>query len=228
MTTEILQFDAVTLPATDGYDEPVSGIDFVLRAGECALIELEEERACPPFADTAEGLSEPASGRVLTEGRDWITLAPDEAVARRSGIGRVFERHAWVSNLDVDENVTLAQRHHTRRPPDEIRDEALRWAARFGRDTLPAVRPVWASRRDLMMAQWVRALLGAPRLIILEEPTRDMKKDDCDRLIQVVRERRAEGTAVMWLTSDMRLLNNESLDPGFRARVQGASWETLE
>ena len=228
MAKERIQFEAVTLQATDRYDQEVGGIDVLLRAGECLLIEVEEERGCPPFADTAEGLLAPAAGRVRMDGRDWLSLSPDESAAYRSAIGRVFEEQAWVSNLDVDENVTLAQRHHTGRSEQEIRDEALHWAARFGWDTLPAIRPAWAPRHELVIAQWVRALLGAPRLMILERPTRDAVDEECGRLVEAVQERRAEGAAVIWLTSDARLVNNQSLDPRFRAKILGDRWEILE
>lgn len=227
MADAIVHFEGVTLQATDRYDQEVRGIDFRLGAGECLLIEVDGERACPPLADTAQGLIEPTTGRVWVEGRDWSALSA-EAVARcRGRIGRVFEDHAWLSNLDVDENVTLAQRHHSGRTDDVIRDEALRWATRFGRDGLPAMRPAWAPRHELVVAQWVRALLGEPHLLILERPTRDIPDDESALLVDAVREQRARGVAVLWLASDERLLNNQSLHATQRAKIAGDRWEIL-
>ncbi len=228
MAEERIQFETVTLPATDRYDQEVADIHFVLSAGECLLVNVEDERGCPPLADTAEGLLTPVAGRVRMDGRDWSSISADESAAYRSVIGRVFEEQAWVSNLDVDENVTLAQRHHTRRPEQEIRDEALQWAGRFGWDSLPAIRPAWAPRHELVIAQWVRALLGTPRLMILERPTRDVGDEECGQLVEAVLERRAEGAAVIWLTSDERLSNNQSLNPTIRAKVLGDRWEISE
>lgn len=228
MADEILQFDSVTLAATDAYDDRVAGIHFTLCAGESLLVQVEDERGCPPLADTAEGLCEPETGRVLIDGADWAGMAGDEVAQRRSRIGRVFASHAWLSNLDVDENVTLAQRHHSRRPESEIRDEALRLARRFRRDGLPAMRPAWASRHELIVAQWVRALLGEPRLVILERPTREVRDDECAQLVETVQACRDRGAALVWITGDRRLLNNQSLDATFRVKVSGDRWEMLE
>jgi len=227
MADTVLHFEDVTLQATDRYDQEVRGIEFQLGAGECLLIEVDDERVCPPLADTAQGLMEPMAGRVWVAGRDWSALSADDASRWRSRIGRVFEDHAWLSNLDVDENVTLAQRHHSGRADEAVRDEALRWATRFGRDALPAMRPAWAPRHELVIAQWVRALLGEPRLLILERPTRDIADDEGALLVDAVREHRGKGVAVLWLASDERLLNNQSLDATQRARIAGDRWEIV-
>ncbi len=227
MTDSILQFEAVTLPAADAYDQEVAGLDFALRAGDCLLVAVEDERPCPPLADAAEGLLEPSAGRVLMHGADWQEMSPDESSLRRSRIGRVFESQAWLSNLDVDENVTLAQRHHARRSEAEIREEAVRWVQRFGRDALPAMRPAWAPRHELIIAQWVRALLGEPELLIMERATRDATHEECAQLVEAAEEHRRRGAALIWLSSDERFLNNQSLAPTVRAKMKGERWEIV-
>jgi len=71
-------------------------------------------------------------------------------------------------------------------------------------------------------------LLGAPRLMILERPTHDASDEECGQLVEAVQERRTQGAAVIWLTSDARLSNNQSLDPTIRAKVLGDRWEISE
>ena len=104
------------------------------------------------------------------EDTDWEEMAADAAAAARGRIGRVFEVRGWISNLDVDENITLAQRHHTSRPLGEIEAEALALAQQFGLADLPRLRPAMLRAGELRRAAWIRALLGAPTLILLEHP----------------------------------------------------------
>ena len=225
-TTDILVFEDVTLPATEAYEHVVSGLSFTLGPGEAWLVEVEDDLSCPPIADAAMGLLQPEAGTVRFLEREWTERAPDEVAAARSRIGRVFESRAWVSNLDVDENVTLARRHHGDASDEAVYAEARALADRFNGMTLPASRPAVTGRHDLVIAQWVRALLGDPVLLLLERPTSDVSADDGARLIEAVRERLAAGGAALWLTGDNRILQNQSLNELKRARIAKGKWET--
>ena len=225
MSKEILRFESVTLPDTEEYSGAAHNVDFVLCAGEALLIDTHDTQGWPPLADTAEGLLPPRSGAVRIGGAEWSTLNPDASTDWRSRIGRVFADHAWVSNLDVDENVTLAQRHHARQAPAEISEQAQTWARRFGLDALPATRPAWTPRKEQMLAQWVRALLGEPALLILENPTRDVPGDASEHLLNAVREQRDRGAAVIWMTTEKDLQNHASLEPTYRATLSKDRWE---
>ena len=176
-------------------------------AAICCSIRIEEGLARLPFADVAEGLVEPDAGRVAFLGEDWRMMPPNRSAERRGKIGRVFETHAWISNLDVDENITLAQRHHTARPEDEIVQEAEALVRQFGLGELPRVRPAVVRRSDLRRAEWARAFIGEPQLIILENPTKDVYVDALPGLVGAVKAARGRGAAVIWMTDDARVLS---------------------
>ena len=225
MSDEVLGFDHVTLPATARHVQPTGVLDVALDEGACLLLEVSAEQAWPPVAEVASGLLAPAGGRVRIGGADWAGLSADAAAGWRSRIGRVFMEQAWVSNLDVDENVTLARRHHTGQSPAAIAAEADQWARRFGLAGLPATRPAGTARPDLMKAQWVRALLGSPRLLLLERPTRDVPDSDGELLLAAVQEQRERGAAVVWVTGNERALERVALDATVRWRFSGERWE---
>lgn len=225
MATNELCFDAVKLPPTAHYDQPIHGISFTLSEGEALLLEWRDEQGWPALADAAMGLLLPVAGQVTFGGQSWDTWSPDEAASLRSRIGRVFADDAWISNLDIDENMTLAQRHHGA-DPATIYPRALELAARFGREALPSGRPAWISRHDAEICQWIRALLAEPRLLILEAPTRDVSDDECEHLVAAVAREREKGACVIWISDDPRLQNNPSLNIQVHARVKGDQWES--
>lgn len=216
----ILQFDDVTLGDPERNEIEMESVGFRLGPGDSLVVETREEAACPPIAAAAQGILEPMQGCVRFMGEDWRAMTADAVASHRSRIGRVYESHAWVSNLDLDENITLARRHHSRQPIPEIIDEARALARRFGLEDLPAVRPAWAKRREWRISQWVRALLGKPSLLLLERPTREAADEECSAWIAAVEEAREQGAAVLWVLSDQRVLRNQSIRPARHARFE--------
>ena len=224
----ILSFDGVTLAAQPPYEAGLDAVSFSLKGGELMVVRIEEGLGRLPFADAAQGLVELDAGRVTFLGEDWRAMPPNRSAERRGRIGRVFESHAWISNLDVDENVTLAQRHHTRRPEDEIAAEAAAFAGQFGLVELPRGRPAVIRRSDLRRAEWVRALIGKPQLIILENPTKDVYMDALPGLAGAVKAARARGAAAIWMTDDVRALSHVAPESTQKFEFRGAGmvpWE---
>ena len=186
------------------------------------MVLVENDPRPLPLADAAEGLLAPQAGCVRFLGQDWTGMSPDEAVAARASIGRVFSGPAWISNLDVDENVVLRLRHHTGRTPEDIEAEACALARAVGLEDLPRRRPAWVNRQDLARAQWVRALLGQPAMLLLERPKQDVPEDAVAALAAAVQEARGNGTAIVWFTSSPKLWNDKGLGATRRCEMRGA------
>lgn len=221
-TDVLLEFRTVQLvPRHEG--EPVlDELELALGPGELVTMLFEEDQVPPTLLDTAEGLRRPGAGAVRFKSTSWEDMSPRTATGYRARIGRVFpESEAWVSNLDVMENITLAARHHGHLPVEELEKEALEVATRLGMDVIPRTRPAWTSRRDLRRAQWARALLGEKDLLLLEHPCAGMRAEDADLAIQAVLKQRAKGAAVFWITEDPGMWNKESIRPDRKFRVQG-------
>lgn len=224
----ILSFEKVSLAAQPPYETGLDDVSFSLRRGELLAIRVEEGLLRLPFADVAQGLVDPDCGHVAFLGEDWRALPPSRSAERRGKIGRVFETHAWVSNLDVDENVTLAQRHHTMRPESEILAEAQALAAQFGLGELPRGRPAVVRHSELRRAEWVRAFIGAPSLVILENPKKDVYMDALPGLIGAVKAACGRGAAVIWTTDDARTLSQVAPESTQKFEFRGAAlipWE---
>ena len=206
--TSILRFEQVSLAAQLPYAEELTEITLELCAGELGLVLVPPHSDGLPLADLAEGLVTPDSGSVKFEDVDWEDMEPDQAAAARGRIGRVFEKRGWISNLDVDENITLAQRHHTARPLAEIEAEALALAKQFGFDDLPRLRPALLRGGELRRAAWIRALLGAPTLILLEHPLREIPSGKAAQLLDALKTARARGAAALWIAESFQGLEN--------------------
>lgn len=217
----VLTFRGVTAAADRDHDIGLTNVSCTVGAGEMMLVLAEAAHPRLPFADLAEGLLAPESGTVEFLGKDWTTLTPDQAVKARARIGRVFAGTAWVSNLDTDENVLLRERHHSRRPTSVLEAEALAWAQKFGLDDLPRQRPAWVRRSEFMRTQWVRSVLGKPRLLLLEYPETDVTREELQTWQNALQQVRADGTAIVWFTLDEGLWKDAVMQPACRWRMRG-------
>ena len=217
----ILSFEDVSADAAPPCDVRLERVGFRLGPGDLLLARLGEGATRTPLADLADGTFAPTRGRIAYRGREWAALSAEEVSALRATIGRVRDRAEWISNLDLDENVLLARRHHTSLGEREIRAEAAGLAAGFGLEALPDRRVHLVGRRELAAAACVRAFLGGPALLLLERPARGMSGSLMSGLVQAVDAARRRGAAVVWITDDPEIWRSPALTPTLRAETEG-------
>lgn len=222
MSDNVLEFEEVAVDGGHGYDTAIWQVTLRLRRGELALVRLEAGHLRTPLADAAQGLVEPLQGSVRFLGAPWPSLSSTALAAARAKIGRVFDEPAWISELDMDENITLAQEHHSRRPLAAIRENAAELARRFSLPGLPLGRPSLMLAPDLRRAACVRALLGTPELLILERPACGVYPEIMPALMASVGAARARGAAVLWTTDNAEEWNDAGIRPTIRCTMTGS------
>ena len=215
----ILRFDEVVFSSPTGDGARSDEVSLSVCGGDLVLIRLARLEQTAAFADACAGIIEPHSGSVIFLGRNWPDLPPDQANALRGRISRVFKAGNWVDHLSVMDNILLPQDHHTRRSARRLCDEAGQLAEQFGLPGLPLGLPGDLTAADLQRAACVRAFLGRPSLILLEEPTSGIFLEVISALMRAVREARQRGAAVIWLTRKERIWNDQTLPVTRRYRL---------
>ena len=148
-------------------------------------------------------------------------LPPDTENALRGRIGRVFAIGNWISHLTLLENILLPQLHHTRRSVEELCEEAGLLAERLGLPGIPAGFPDMCLQADLKIAACIRAFLGRPSLVLLEDPTTEADPEMLPHLINTIREVRGSGAAVIWMIVQDRIWHDRSIPATSRYRFAG-------
>lgn len=223
----VLELHEVTAEGGHLYDTTIWQVSFRLRHSELMLLRLESGSLSIPLADVAVGALEPAQGSVAFLGELWSSRTEQDQLAARAKIGRVFEEPGWISELDMEDNIILSQRHHTRRPDSAIRDEASELARRFSLPGLPQGRPSAMRAPDLRRAACVRAFMGKPELLILERPTAGVYPDIMPALMSSVKAAQSHGAAVLWMTDDPRVWNDPGVKPTIRGAMSGSQLRIL-
>lgn len=201
-TIPVLKFEDVTIAAGSDGAGGIRDVSFGLEAGTVGLVLLEEGHEQTLVAEAAQGLVDTDQGRVLFKGVPWTEMGVVEQSEQRGRIRRVFDHYGWISNLDVAENLCLAECHHSGRGHDDVLAEAKQWADRFGLPRIPEARPVRLPAQTLRKLEWVRAFLGRPELIILERPLLGVARTEAPLLADAVREAAERGVAVLWMACE--------------------------
>lgn len=215
----VIRFENTVL-TTDPLGRSVSDeLDLEVLGGDLCLMRLERSGQTSTFADACAGIIQPLRGAVYFLGQNWQKLRPSLANALRGRIGRVFATANWINHLSLMENILLPQLYHTHRSAGRIRDEAGVLAEQFGLPGLPLGLPGDFTATDLQRAACVRAFLGQPLLLLLQEPAIGITYEILPPFIQAIRDARERGAAVIWLTRKNAIWNDASIPTTRRYRL---------
>jgi phospholipid/cholesterol/gamma-HCH transport system ATP-binding protein len=227
-SSPILNFNHFTIESSPYYDTGLWNSSFEINPGDLLLVRMEREDERLPLADATEGLVTPNQGSVIFLGENWEGMSPDLAAAQRGRIGRLFEDEGWIGDLDVDQNILLSQRYHSMRSEEDILEEALNLARVFCLPGLPRGRPGTMRRWDLRKAACIRAFLGRPVFIIIEQPVRGVYADLMAPLLNATQSARRRGAAVLWTITDPKIWNHPGIHATARARMFGSQLQMPE
>lgn len=219
----VLEFRYVTVHAGDEYDAACEKLNFTLRPGELMLVLHPPEVGRAALPDAAQGMCKITRGDILFAGEPMKRISARAGARMRGHTGRTFHEGGWVSNLNVDENILLRLRHHSLRSRRKLREETNALADRLGLTELPRRRPIDVDAATLQVAQWVRALAGQPKLVVLDRPGTNAPPDRLERLREEIRAVRERGAAALWITDQPAIWEREGIWVDQRYRYEGLS-----
>ncbi|MGW6704001.1 ABC transporter ATP-binding protein [Streptomyces sp. NPDC054956] len=181
--------------------QALHGLSLSVRTGEIVVLLGGNGAGKTSTLSAVSGLVRPSGGRVLFEGEDITRAKPHEIVAR--GLVHVPEGRRVFSRLSVHENLQLGA--YLVRRPAEV-------AARI--DRVYGLLPKLADRRaqaggslsggEQQMVAIGRALMAAPRLLMLDEPSMGLAPGTAATVMGLVRDIKEQGTAVLLVEQNAR------------------------
>ncbi|GAB2546754.1 ABC transporter ATP-binding protein [Brachybacterium huguangmaarense] len=179
-------------------------IDLVVEDGEIHCLLGENGAGKSTLMNVLYGLYRPDGGRILLDGRPVEFSGPGDAMA--AGIGMVHQHFMLVPVFTVAENMVLGNEPtkgglldlaSARRMVREISD-------RFGFDVDPDALvedlPVGAQQR----VEIIKALSRKAEVLVLDEPTAVLTPQETDELMAIMRQLKAEGTSIVFITHKLR------------------------
>ena len=139
------------------------------------------------------GLVRPTSGAIIFDGQE-ITGWPTPRIVR-AGLGSVPEARRLFAAMTVRENVLMGA--YVRRDRAEIARDYQRILTLFPRlDERAAQLAGTLSGGEQQMVAMARALMGRPKMIVMDEPTMGLSPLHVDRVLELIATTRREGVTV--------------------------------
>jgi len=149
------------------------------------------------------GVTQPDGGTIVVDGAVVDIDSPRRA--RSLGIAMVFQQFALFESLSVLQNIALGL---PPAPISAIKSRALELATRYGLEIDPAQRVHDLSVGERQRIEILRALLSAPRVLILDEPTSVLTPQAVDRLFGTLRELSAGGVSIIFISHKLHEVRN--------------------
>lgn len=180
----------------------LAGMNMELRPGEMVGIVGRSGSGKTTFLNLAGCLDTPSRGSIEIAGRDVTGLRESELVSFRSKeIGFIFQLFFLIPTLTAVENVELPAIFSGRR----ARDRAERMLARVGLGDSVDSLPKQMNGGDMQRVAIARALMNDPALLLADEPTGRLEHAARASIIDLFKELKADGLAVVIATHDPEL-----------------------
>ena len=176
-------------------------VSFELRAGQVHALVGENGAGKSTLMNVLAGSMAPDAGTIAIDGRPYRPSSPLDA--SRAGVALIHQELSLCPHLTVAENVLMGR-------------ECARWGVldvqateRQAADLLasfshPELRPDRLVGELPLAARQVveicRALAARARILLMDEPTSSLQREDVDRLFALIRRLRTQGLGIVYIS----------------------------
>src|SRR6266850_937252 len=201
LTTEMTSLSLSNVEKRFGPTVALDGVSLQLRQGEVHALIGENGAGKSTLMNVLAGSLRPDRGEMSVEGRPYVPATPLDA--RNSGIALIHQELSLCPHLSVAENIMMGiepsragwlnrRRLHTRTlevlenfPHPEIRPETK-------------VSELSVAARQIV--EICRSIAARARIILMDEPTSSLQREDVKRLFNLIRKLRGEGLSVIYIS----------------------------
>lgn len=179
-----------------GQSHVLQGITFDVGAGQIIGLFGRNGVGKTTTLRTIAGWQSPTSGKIVFDGQRIDGVAPD-AIARL-GVGFIPEDRRIFPGLSVDENMRLGLLQAPGRKRSEMREAVDKAYQKFPRlYERRAQMGTTLSGGEQQMLAIARVLVGAPKLVLIDEPTEGLAPQIVDEIFLIINELKSEGLTIV-------------------------------
>jgi branched-chain amino acid transport system ATP-binding protein len=176
--------EIVGLTVRFGGVTPLDDMTVTFDSGTCGLIG-PNGAGKTTFFNVLSGFVRPLRGTVSAFGDNLLAM-PHYRRARW-GLRRTFQTEQAIEELSVADNVALAHEHSRQGSRAARRADVQSALAFVGLEVEPHVKVETLGARDRRLVEIARAIVGRPRVVLLDEPAAGLPDEETEHLGRVIR-----------------------------------------
>jgi len=182
----------------------LDNMSVTFEAGTCGLIG-PNGAGKTTFFNVLSGFVRPAGGSVRAFGDDLLSIVHFRRA--RWGVRRTFQTEQAIEELSVFDNVALVH-EHAGQPRASRRADVVDAISFVGLDVDPASQVATLGAGQRRLVEVARAVVGRPRLVLLDEPAAGLPDAETESLAEVIRQIPARtGALTILVDHDMSLVS---------------------
>jgi len=178
----------------------VDGVDFAVHAGEVHALVGENGAGKSTLMKMIAGAFDDYTGRILIGGREVLLHSP--AIAKANGIQMIHQELSLAPALSIAENI-LAGRLPARGlvvNRGAMLAETRRCLQRVGLDLDPEMPVEEISPHEAQLVEIAKALGASPCILVMDEPTSALGREEVQRLFAIIGNLRRQGLAIVYIS----------------------------
>ncbi|HTT31798.1 MAG TPA: ATP-binding cassette domain-containing protein [Solirubrobacteraceae bacterium] len=175
--------DVSDLTVRFGGVTPLDKMSVKFESGTCGLIG-PNGAGKTTFFNVLSGFVKPVSGTVTAFDEDLLSITHFRRA--RWGVRRTFQTEQAIEELSVFDNVAMIQ-EHSKTSGSSRRQDVLDAIAFVGMDINPDARVGTLGAAQRRLVELARAVVGRPRLVLLDEPAAGLPDEETDHMGEVIR-----------------------------------------
>ncbi len=179
----------------------LKGVDFELQAGEVHALLGENGAGKSTLIKIITGAHQPDAGEIVVAGETVGGLTP--ARAQQLGIACIYQQPALFADLTVAENIGLRLESSSawrRIDWSARRTRARELLQKVGAEISPDAEVRTLSMPEQQLVEIACAIGSGARIVIMDEPTASLTRQEQERLFGIVQALRTAGTGVIYIS----------------------------
>ncbi len=184
-----------------GATRALKNVSFAVAPGEVHVLIGENGAGKSTLMKILSGAHAPDAGAVELDGKPFVPANPLHA--RRSGVAMIYQELTLAPHLSVEENILLGEEparfgciNRSRR-----RELARKALAELQHQNIPLEASVnTRSIAEQQIVEIARALVGEPKLVIMDEPTSSLTQADTENLFAIIARLRGRGVSIIYIS----------------------------